>query len=142
MNVQNLCFGSNSCKESLFVLETKTPNTEWTNTDNGNIKNVLFYVSWFIANLISIMVMWTLLFIAFKSNKFTEKISSTVDTITKQWIKTIPFIPTTKWNQSISSTLKIANTINQIPWQISAKQTNKAIDSSKKENNEKDKKNK
>jgi hypothetical protein len=49
----------------------------------SDFSNILSYITWIVANLLSAFVLWTLVFIAMKSNKFTEKISSSVNTYVK-----------------------------------------------------------
>ena len=51
------------------------------------------YFFWLLANMIAAFVLWTLVFVAFKSSKFTEKIATSVDTYVKKTIETAPIIP-------------------------------------------------
>ncbi len=101
----------------------------WTTTDMSDYKNLLSYISWIIANLIAIMVLWILVFTALKSNSFTRKIATSVDTFTKQWLKTLPVLP---WGQSLASLQKAWNYLQRVPEQMSSSQFGKLQEETKK----------
>ena len=102
---------------------------KWTNTDMADFKNLFAYISWIIANLIAIILLWVLVFTAFKSNSFTKKISTSVDTFAKQWLKTVPFLP---GGQSIASLWKAADYLQKVPSQTSSAQVIKLKEEAKK----------
>jgi len=102
------------------------------NKNMSDYKNILSYISWIIVNLIAAMLMWTLVFTALKSNKFTEKFASGIDTLGKQWVKSIPFLP---WGQSISSLKQVWDFVQRLPGQKSTTQASKLRDLFKDENN-------
>jgi len=98
----------------LAYIYVKSSKDSWQTSNEFDPKNVLAYFTWIIANLLSATVMWMLVFIALKSNSFTKKISSIVDTYAQKVITTTPII----WWQSIDSTRQIISWLHQIPdWQ-------------------------
>jgi hypothetical protein len=81
----------------------------------------LDYFSWILTNLLAGFVLWSLVFTALKSNKFTEKLAESVDTYTKKTIETIPFLP---GEQSVASLQQTWSTIStNLPDQFVQSQT-------------------
>jgi len=105
----------------LLDIKTKYASNNGTNTDISDFKNLASYISWIILNLIWVMILWTLVFTAFKSNTFTKKIATAVDTTAKEWLKTLEILP---GGQSIASMEKAADYLSKVPGQISTAQYN------------------
>ena len=82
------------------------------NTNMWDFKNIASYIAWIIVNLIAAMLMWTLVFVAFKSNSFTKKIATSVDEMAKWAVKTLPILP---WKQSIASLIRAWEHLQNIP---------------------------
>lgn len=101
----------------------------WTNTNMSDYKNLLSYISWVIANLMAIILLWILVFIAFKSNSFTKKIATSVDTVTKKWLEALPILP---WGQSVASLGKVYEHLNSIPKTLTWSQLGKLKEETKK----------
>jgi len=68
------------------------------------------YFSWFLVNLLAGFVLWSLVFTALKSNKFTEKVASTIDTYVKKTAETLPILP---GKQSLASLQQTWSTISR-----------------------------
>jgi len=97
-------------------------NTNGAEKDMTKPRDFLQYFFWLIANMISAFILWTLVFVAFKSNKFTEKIATSVDTYVKKTVETAPIIPVAGW-QSIASLWTTWSQIRKYPEQRAAQQT-------------------
>jgi len=95
----------------LAQIQVKYNKDNWKTTNNVDPKNILSYFSWIIANLFSAIVMWILVFIALKSNKWTKQISSTVETYAWKAVTTTPIIA----GQSIDSMKKVTKWLQNIP---------------------------
>jgi len=95
----------------LAQIQVKSDKNNWKTTNDVDPKNILSYFSWIIANLLSAIVMWMLVFTALKSNKWTKQISSTVETYAQKAVTTTPIIA----GQSIDSTKAIFRWIQDIP---------------------------
>ncbi len=94
--------------------------TNWSIEDGTSWKNVIEYFIWLIVNLLSWFVMWTLVFTAFKSNKFTQKIAESIDTYAKKSAETFPIFPA---NQSIASLKQVwERTSSGLPKELERKQ--------------------
>ena len=108
-------------------------NTNWAEENMWTAREIVQYFFWLLANMIAAFVLWTLVFVAFKSSKFTEKIATSVDTYVKKTIETAPIIPVAGW-QSIASLWTTWSQIRKYPEQRAAQQTAKLRDAFKDEN--------
>ena len=104
--------------ENILTIEWDFDKKQWTSTSASDIKNVVSYISWLIVNILAIFIMWMLVFTALKSNKFTWKIATTIDSYAKEAAKAIPILP---WWQSISSLSQVTSHLKGIPQQLVAK---------------------
>ena len=106
----------------LFTIQSEYNKKGWTNDNVSNYKNILSYIPWMIANLLSAFVLWSLVFIAFKSNSITEKIAQPIETYAKEWLKAAPIFP---WGQSVASLEQTAWNIKWLDRQILPQQSAK-----------------
>ena len=113
----------------ILDIKSKFDPKTWTTTKMADYKNLFSYIAWIIANLISIMILWILVFVAFKSNSFTKKIATSVDVFAKQSLKAIPILP---WWQSIASLWSVGSHLQRIPNIISEKQSSELMEDTKK----------
>jgi len=102
--------------------------------------NFFDYFSWFMINLLAGFVLWSLVFTALKSNKFTEKVATTVDTYVKKTAETLPILPGKQSLASLQQTWQTVST--NLPSQaIGSQFTNleKIVKNSKKDDEKDDK---
>ena len=118
----------------LFTIQSEYNKKKWTNDNPSDYKNILYYISWIIANLLSAFVLWSLVYIAFKSNSITERIADPIQTYTKTWLKTAPILP---WWQSVASLEQTLWDIWRIPQQKVTEQAGKLTDDFKKKKDNK-----
>jgi len=111
---------------SLVLIQDKSSN--WK--EKNMLSDILQYFYWFIANMLWAFVLWSLVFVAFKSNKFTEKIATAVDTYVKKTVETYPILPVAWW-QSVMSLAKTWEQIQRYPEQKAAQDTSKLVNSFK-----------
>jgi len=116
----------------LVKIQSEYNKWNWINYSSSDYKNILYYIPWIIANLLSAFVLWSLVFIAFKSNSITEKIAQPIETYAKTWLITAPILP---WSHSIESVGKTLQDIQWIPSNIKSKQSSKLISEFKKNDN-------
>lgn len=132
-NKKSLKFGKDDT--SLFVIESVYNESSWWSATDIDPKDILNYFSWIVLNLFSAFVLWFLVFIAFKSNSFTKKISEPVDAFTKTALKNTKILP--YW-QSIESLSQTWEHIKWMPWQFSSSQYTNLRKSIKDDNTEED----
>jgi len=125
--------------------------SEWSNTYTENVKKKLLldksdwsileidfweaqdtwktwskYIWWFIwyliVSLLTIVIVWTILKLSFKSSDITKNISEKMFSFSEDLFKTIP-VPTPLWMASVWSIQKLWQTINEIPSNLVTKQT-------------------
>lgn len=102
----------NIWKDWVFVIQSKYTPGKGLNDSPTDYKNILSYIPWLIANLLSAFVLWSLVFIAFKSNSITWKIAEPIDNFAKTWLKTVPILP---WGNSVESLWQTLHNIWRIP---------------------------
>ena len=120
----------------LFTIQSEYNKKGWTNDNVSNYKNILSYIPWMIANLLSAFVLWSLVFIAFKSNSITEKIAQPIETYAKEWLKAAPIFPK---GQSVASLEQTAWNIKWLDRQILPQQNAKLNDEFKKKKDDENK---
>ena len=106
---------------SLVIASDK--NTNWAEQSMTTARDVMQYFFWLLTNFMAAFVLWSLVFIAFKSNKFTEKIATSVDTYVKKTVETTPFIPAPGGRQSIASLWIAWSQIQKYPTHRAQQQT-------------------
>ncbi len=110
----------NIWENELFTIQSEYSKWDWTNESSFDYKNLLSYIPWIISNFLSAFVLWALVFIAFKSNSITQKISDPIENFAKSWLKTAPILPL--WH-SVASLEQTWQQVQQLPSNISQKQT-------------------
>ncbi len=123
----------------LAQIQVKYDKGNGKTTNSADPKNILAYFSWIVANLLSAIIMWMLVFTALKSNKWTKQISSTVETYAQKAVTTTPIIA----GQSIDSIKQVVGWLESgLPNWIRAgqqskfKEINKLIKWEKKDDSE------
>ena len=104
----------------LAQIQVQYKKDNWKTTNIVDPKNILSYFSWIVANLLSAIIMWMLVFTALKSNKWTKQISSTVETYAQKAVTTTPIIA----GQSIDSMWKVVRWLQDMPNWMMYKQNN------------------
>ncbi len=94
----------------LAQIQVQYKKDNWKTTNAVDPKNILAYFSWIVANLLSAIIMWMLVFTALKSNKWTKQISSTVETYAQKAVTTTPIIA----GQSIDSMKQVVRWLDQV----------------------------
>lgn len=116
--------------DPLIVIQAEYDKKQGKTDSNTDYKNILYYFWWIIANLLSAFVLWTLVFIAFRSNKITRKISDPVETYAKKWLEALPIFPA--WHSVLSLEQTWSDVMSWIPKQLSQQQTRELTNKFKK----------
>lgn len=102
-----------------FSIQVTHKKKDGTSDNSSDIKNIISYIPWIVANLLSAFVLWSLVFIAFKSNSITKKVSDPIEAYAKTWLKTLPILP--RW-QSVTSLSKTVWNLREIPQHMANQQ--------------------